>query len=718
MNISRKFWVVVILFLGVIRTYGQADSSSVDLFKLSFEDLMKVKIVSASKEEELFFESPVSSYVITRQDIINNGSTSIPEALRLAPALIVRETANGTYDVSIRGGKDGLPSHRVTSLNMSILAMIDNRPIFNYFSGGTNWLNLPVSIADVERIEIVYGPNSPLYGPNAVDGVINIITRKAPKGHSGTYGTATMLTGENSVFSGIAGSRISDKLEVNVSGNHGKRKRLKREFYDVTSDSFITDLREHSNPVVSASPYAYYPDPDLGSTHTGINFSAYFTPTRRTTFSFVNGYNESSGLSPFSGGVSMNQVSNTNVSNMLKAEVGNITFQTSLLRGSHELMGNISEFNFDYSTWDNYLDYNLKFGKKLSLRPAVSFQNAIIDDRDYTVNAGMKGLFNQRASMVNYAFSLKGDYNPIKSLRIVAAIRNDKFTAPDDSYISYQGIVNYKINSKNIFRFLSGRSFSGSFIEPSFVNLTMVDDEFAKATLLGNKDMKLMQNNILELGYRTQLGKKATLDFSVFQQSYKDFQNLIGSVLQDPVIFPFQRGEFQMKYGNLDLKSVQRGATLSGSLFIGKSSFKGSVTYQETQLYSYSPYSYQPHWMYPEFNTANVTDKQSDYAPDLFGNFSFTMPVRKWTFNLSSYFYTNHRQDGTNSYDPFTGTTVERSIENIDGKVLLNANVIYKVSSRFKVFVNGRNILGQNARESYGTDKIGTLLFAGVHLDF
>lgn len=718
MSASRNFFICLSLTLGVIHAQAQEDSTTFDLLKMSFEDLMKVKIVSASKEEELFFESPVTSYVITRQDIVNNGSTSVAEALRLAPALIVRETANGSYDVSIRGGKDNLPSHRISYLNSSILAMIDNRPIFNYFAGGTNWLNLPVSLADIERIEIVYGPNSPLYGPNAVDGVINIITRKGGKNEKGTYGTASFLTGENTVFSGLAGTRISEKLEASVSANHGNRRRMTKEFYDGSTDSFITNLREHSNPLVSANPYSYYPDPESGSKHTGINFNLYYTPAKKTSITLTSGLNESSGLFPFSGGVSMNQVSNNSISNLIKAEIGNFTFQTSLLQGRHDLIGNISQYNFDYTTWDNYLDYNFKLGTKLSLRPALSFQDAIIDDRDYTVKADTTGLFNNRANMQNYAFSLKADYNPLKALRIITAVRADKFSDPNDTYISYQGIANYKINDKNILRLLVGRSFGGSFIEPAYINLVSVDDEFVKVSVLGNKDMDLLQNDIIELGYRAHVGKKGSLDFSVFQQRYTNFANLTTTITQDFIPFPYQRPELETKYRNIDLSSKQTGATLAGAVFIGRANITASITYQQTQLNDYSPYTYEPHPMYPEFNTENVTDKKSDYAPDIFGNFSFTLPVRKWSFNVSSYYYSSYKLDGANSLDPFLGGLLPKEIENIKGKVLLNANIGYKVSPRFKIFVNGRNITGEHAREGYGTDQIGTMLFAGFNLDF
>src|SRR6187549_864011 len=174
------------LFLGffacVVTTLSAQDqqpAEDVDLYTLSLEELMNVPIVSASKKSETLFDAPLSSYTITRADIDKAGSTSVMEALRLAPGVIVREQTNGVYDIHIRGLDNILRySEDFTKSNLSTLVMIDNRPVFNHNLGGTFWEALPVDLNDVERIEIVRGPSAPLFGPNAVTGVINIITKR------------------------------------------------------------------------------------------------------------------------------------------------------------------------------------------------------------------------------------------------------------------------------------------------------------------------------------------------------------------------------------------------------------------------------------------------------------------------------------------------------------------------------------------------------------
>lgn len=143
-----------------------------------YDLLLNKEVTSASKTEENLFDSPLSTTVLSHDQIIASGATCIEEALRLVPGVIVREKTNGNYDVHIRGN-DNLPSKNMLlySENMNTLVMINGRPVFNYSHGGTIWETLPIGFEDIDRIEVIRGPSSALYGPNAVSGVINIITQ-------------------------------------------------------------------------------------------------------------------------------------------------------------------------------------------------------------------------------------------------------------------------------------------------------------------------------------------------------------------------------------------------------------------------------------------------------------------------------------------------------------------------------------------------------------
>ena len=123
-----------------------------------FEMIMNKNVSSASKKEEDSFKSPLSSSVLTREEIRTYGCTTIEEALRLIPGVIVREKLNGVYDVHLRG-LDNIPDNNMLlyTENVNTLVMINSRPVFSYCQGATMWETLPVGIEDISRIEVVRG---------------------------------------------------------------------------------------------------------------------------------------------------------------------------------------------------------------------------------------------------------------------------------------------------------------------------------------------------------------------------------------------------------------------------------------------------------------------------------------------------------------------------------------------------------------------------------
>src|SRR5918993_504463 len=127
------FLVAICLFGSTVVFAQEQPSEEVDMYSLSLEELLNIPINSASKKDETLFDAPLSSYTITRADILQAGSMSIMEALRLAPGVIVREQTNGNYDIHIRGFDNILRTNGASEKNsLSTLVMIDNRPVFNH----------------------------------------------------------------------------------------------------------------------------------------------------------------------------------------------------------------------------------------------------------------------------------------------------------------------------------------------------------------------------------------------------------------------------------------------------------------------------------------------------------------------------------------------------------------------------------------------------------
>lgn len=208
-----------------------ADIVGVSLDEL-YEMILNKDVTSASKKEESSFESPLSSMVISYEDIKRSGATTIEEALRMVPGVIVRQKTNGNYDVHIRGNEN-LPSGNMLlySENSNTLVMIDNRVVYNYAHGGAFWETLPVGLEDINRIEIIRGPASALYVPNAVTGVIHIITKRYEKEKTHVYANAQLGTQNSKIIGLTAGTKITDKLWFNISGNYHYRDRYQETFY-------------------------------------------------------------------------------------------------------------------------------------------------------------------------------------------------------------------------------------------------------------------------------------------------------------------------------------------------------------------------------------------------------------------------------------------------------------------------------------------------------
>src|SRR3984893_9547905 len=152
---------------------------------LSIEELSNIEVTSVSKREERLSDAPTSVFVITSEDIRRSGVTSLAEALRLAPNLQVARISANEYAISARGFNG-------TAAN-KLLVLIDGRSVYSPLFSGVFWDVQDVMIEDIERIEVISGPGGTLWGVNAVNGVINVITRSADR----TQGGLAVIGGGN-----------------------------------------------------------------------------------------------------------------------------------------------------------------------------------------------------------------------------------------------------------------------------------------------------------------------------------------------------------------------------------------------------------------------------------------------------------------------------------------------------------------------------------------
>lgn len=140
-----------------------------DYFDLSLEQLLDTRVLSVSKKIETIANSPAAIYVVTSEDIARSGVTNIPDALRMVPGVNVARSDSNSWAISIRGFNSTLAN--------KLLVLIDGRSVYNPVFGGVLWEAHNLMLVDIERIEVIRGPGGSLWGANAVNGVINIITK-------------------------------------------------------------------------------------------------------------------------------------------------------------------------------------------------------------------------------------------------------------------------------------------------------------------------------------------------------------------------------------------------------------------------------------------------------------------------------------------------------------------------------------------------------------
>jgi len=145
---------------------------------LSLEDLGNVEVVTYSKTPAELWETPAAIYVITSDDIQRSGATSIAEALRLAPGVEVARLSSTTWAVGIRGLQN--------NFSKSVLVLIDGRSVYTPLFAGVYWDVQDMPLDDIDHIEVIRGPGGTIWGPNAANGVINIITRSSRDTHGVT----------------------------------------------------------------------------------------------------------------------------------------------------------------------------------------------------------------------------------------------------------------------------------------------------------------------------------------------------------------------------------------------------------------------------------------------------------------------------------------------------------------------------------------------------
>ena len=212
---GRRFLLIVLaawlIFPPLAHGHNDSHPQSPDLSDKSLEDLMNTEVTSVSKKEQKLSQVAAAIFVITQEDIRRSGATNIPDLLRMVPGLNVAQINASTWAVSARGFNE--------EFSDKLLVLLDGRAVYTPTFSGVYWDSLDVPLEDIERIEVIRGPGATIWGVNAVNGVINILTKKAGDTKGGLV-SAGFGTQDQGLGTAQYGGRIGSKLDYRLFGKY------------------------------------------------------------------------------------------------------------------------------------------------------------------------------------------------------------------------------------------------------------------------------------------------------------------------------------------------------------------------------------------------------------------------------------------------------------------------------------------------------------------
>jgi len=724
--IQRALTCTAVAFLIVSSAYSQADTSNLE--NLSLKDLLNVKIVTVSKKSEFLFDAPLSASVVTREEIRKTGCTSIMEALRLVPGMIVREQTNGNYDIYLRGMDNVPPNAPFEGNSTTTLVMIDNRPIYNYLKGGTFWATLPVDLNDVEKIEVIRGPAAALYGPNAVSGVINIITRQTKK--DGLYMVANTQQGSFNTFINNASIGYqSKKWSMIGSGNYQGRGRSQRSYYEISSNRWLDNPPYFISYLGDTLTEYHQSDPGMAMKKYAGNAFLSYDPAEKIKFTLSAGIQHSmvQKVSTENGATPLSTIASDSRYIDLRANIKNISAQASFINGTQTPIypGN----KYDFHTIDATIEYNY-IKNNLSLKPGLSYRSAVYDDTKYSAISSHSKIFNARGQIITKTASLRGEYKLLNNkLRLVAGGAANKFNIPDTTYISYEFAATYKLNKKQLLRAVYSRSPRSASIYDTYVNQNVLDfpvgyQKYMRMTQEGNRNLKLLTADMLEIGYRGTITRGLYIDLEVFDIRSKNYN----SVAYNPSYVKLSGNDTivvtPLIPTNLPVTLHQQGITVSFIYQSAKAQIKPFITFQRSRVKNYAPFLNTPDATWPLLNNPSQnniysgmgTEQALKSTPTAFGGATINyMPASKFNINVSAYYYSSQTYYHVSNIIFNDGI---RGIDHINAKLILNSSISYEAAKGLHIFCNAKNILNNKSREFFKSDTAPFMLLGGISYEF
>jgi iron complex outermembrane receptor protein len=479
-----------------------------ELMDLDIESLMEIEVYSVSKKAQKLSDTTSAVFVINQEMIHKSGLTEIPEILRLAPGVQVSRITGNSWSVSIRGG-----SGRYGDM---LLVMIDGRSIYTPLYAGVYWEDQDLPLQDIDRIEVIRGPGATIWGANAMNGVINIITKKAKQTQGSQINIST-----GSINTALAtvrhGGTINDDTYYRMSLQYRNQSRLE--------------------------------EPNGTKNHDGIqmghgDFRTDWTPNTQDSFSlqgsFFNGDRDENVLwaqpaPPYS--TSIHNTSDSNGWDLVGS--WNRQFSSDNQLGLTFYYDNTYKdtfyYSFDIDNWDIALQQQLTI---------TDTQNLIYGLRCRYTNSDLSGKDN-----VHFNKAKRTDYLYSFFIQDEIELFSDELFLTLGSKFEYQNITNLEIlptarllwkltEESSVWAAVSRAVRSPSIadqdivVEIGYAPINGDPSQLIGYWVNGNPDMESEENISYETGYRTNLTSTVSFDLTLF---YSTYDNVRGFLPLQPV---------------------------------------------------------------------------------------------------------------------------------------------------------------------------------------
>ncbi|HVW72467.1 MAG TPA: TonB-dependent receptor, partial [Rhizomicrobium sp.] len=453
---------------------------------LSIEQLADVEITSVSKSPQALSGAPSAIYVISHDDVIRSGAESVPEMLRLAPNIEVMQTSPSAYEITARGFNG---SSAAQNFPNKLLVMIDGRSVYSPLYSGVYWDVQDVLPEDVERIEVISGPGGTLWGANAVNGVVNIITRKA-----GDTPGGFLALGVGDQYSSAAlqyGGRLKDDLDYRV---------------------YVKDFYQRAfNTAAGVSAHDGWAKPQGGFR---LDWDA-SAVDRITLSGDLYGGVESQ---PGSGN---QDISGGNLTAHWQRDLGDGDSLQLLTYYDETRRSAAGGGAFTLDTYDIELQHNFKLGSWNNIVWGVGdrIHDYRITDRIGTDNSL---LWNPGHRNLNLANIFAEDHIPLDDdveLTIGLKVENDPYSGGNPMP---SGRLSWQIAPGH----MVWGAISRVVRSPTPFDADVVEKLGTVTFLTGNPDFLPEQLTAYELGYRGRLGENFSLSVSAFENSYDDLRTI------------------------------------------------------------------------------------------------------------------------------------------------------------------------------------------------